>query len=203
MKPKQLKLEIDLDRSEEELNDDDREAEFNDDDLPLFYHPFHRDILRLSVQHNLSITDRNTYDYIALNYSVLGAQSHPIQTKDIADFLQTSIRTIQRSLKRLKEIGLLREQGFNERGTIYALPYREKARDDAHEMRRIKRDKKIAEEVDLLVAEREAAVQRELYPHEIEHIREHIEKKFKVSSNGKHTNGSEGDLPKVEELPFS
>ena len=84
MRTKQL--ELDLDGSEEELNDDDREAEFNDDDLPLFYHPFHRDILKLSVQHNLSITDRNTYDYIALNYSVLRAQSHPIQTKDIADF---------------------------------------------------------------------------------------------------------------------
>ena len=201
MRTKQL--ELDLDGSEEELNDDDREAEFNDDDLPLFYHPFHRDILKLSVQHNLSITDRNTYDYIALNYSVLRAQSHPIQTKDIADFLGKDTSTIYKSLKNLKKIGLLREKGFNERGTIYALPYREKARDDAHEMRRIKREKKIAEEVDLLVAEREAAVKRELYPYEIAHIREHIEKKYKVSSNGKHTNGSEGDLPKVEELPFS
>ena len=44
------------------------------------------------------------------------------------------------------------------------MPYREKARDDAHEMRRIKREKKIADEVALLVAEREAAVKRELYP---------------------------------------
>lgn len=196
-------LQLDLDGNEEELNDDDREADFNDDDLPLFYHPFHRYILKLSVQHNLTATDLNTYSYIALNYDVLRAQSHAIKTQDIADFLGRKVRSIQVSISKLKEIGLLIEKGFNHNGTIYALPYREKAREDAHDLRRIKREKKIAEDVDLLVAEREAAVKRELYPHEIAHIREHIEKKYKVSSNGKHTNGSEGDLPKVEKLPFS
>ncbi|MYK22517.1 hypothetical protein F4054_09660 [Candidatus Poribacteria bacterium] len=201
MRTKQL--ERDLDGSEEELNDDDREAEFNDDDLPLFYHPSHRDILKLSVQHNLTATDLNTYSYIALNYDVLRAQSHAIKTQDIADFLGKKLRTLQLSISKQKDIGLLVEKGFNQNGTIYALPYREKAREDAHDLRVLKREKKIAEEVDLLVAEREAAVKRELYPYEIAHIREHIEKKYKVSSNGKHTNGSKKDLPEVEEIPFS
>ena len=43
-----------------------------------------------------------------------------------------------------------------------------------------------------------------LYAYEVEHISGRIERKYKVSSNGKgkHTNGSEGDPPEVEELPF-
>lgn len=193
-------LQLDLDGNEEELKDEDRAADFNDDDLPLFYHPFHRDILKLSVQHNLTATDLNTYCYIALNYHVLRAQSHAIKAQQIADLLGKKTRVIQYSLAKLKDIGLLVEKGLNENGTIYALPYREKAREDAHDLRVLKREKKIAEEVDLLVAEREAAVKRELYPYEIAHIREHIEKKYKVSSNGKE---SADTAPEVQELPFS
>ena len=128
---------------------------------------------------------------------------HTIFRKHIADLLGKKLRTLQLSISKQKDIGLLVEKGFTQNGTIYALPYREKAREDAHDLRVLKREKKIADETALLVAEREAAVKRELYPYEIAHIREHIEKKFKVSSNGKHTNDSEGDLPEVEELPFS
>lgn len=193
-------LELDIDGSEEEMNEDDRADDFNDDDLPLFYHPFHRDILKLSVEHNLTATDLNTYSYIALNYHVLRGQSHAIKTEQIADFQSKKTRVIQYSLAKLKDIGLLVEKGFNENGTIYTLPYREKSREDAHDLRVLKREKKIAEEVALLVADREAAIQRPLYPHEIEHIRGHIYKKYKVSLNGK---GRADTPPEVQELPFS